>query len=80
MKFTCTRASLLKSLQLFSHVLYKRSADHHTLHYAIGMSTHQDRLALHATMHDVHHAHSIPATIVKTGRIILPFDVIFDFL
>ncbi|GJL52655.1 MAG: DNA polymerase III subunit beta [Nitrospirales bacterium] len=80
MKFTCTRANLLKALQLFSHVLDKRTADHHALHYAIGISTHQDHLRLHATTHDVHHSLSIPATIARTGRTILPFDVIFDFL
>ena len=80
MKFTCTRASIIKSLQLFSHVLDKPSAERHALHYAVGMATHQDHLTLHATTHDQHTSLSIPATIVKTGRTILPFDVILDFL
>ncbi|GJL52911.1 MAG: DNA polymerase III subunit beta [Nitrospirales bacterium] len=80
MKFTCARPTLLKSLQLFSHALDKRSSDSHALHYAIGMSTHQDHLTLRATTHDQHFHVTVPATILMEGQTILPFDVILEFI
>ncbi|GJL61756.1 MAG: hypothetical protein NPIRA04_04100 [Nitrospirales bacterium] len=80
MNFTCPRASLVKTLQLFAHILEKRNSDHHALHYAVGLSTKPDHLELRATTHDQHCCLSLPASILKAGHAILPFDLLLDFL